>query len=61
MAWSDGVLVRRTGPFATPWRTVLAGETPGALADPRMTLNLNEPGRIADTSWIKPMKDIGIW
>lgn len=61
MPWSDGVLVRRTGPFVTPWRTVLVGETPGALADSRITLNLNEPSRIADTSWIRPMKYIGIW
>ena len=61
MPWSDGVLVRRTGPFTTPWRTVLVGETPGALADSRILLNLNEPSRIADTSWIKPMKYVGVW
>lgn len=61
MPWSDGVLVRRTGPFTTPWRTVLVGETPGALADSRALLNLNEPSRIADTSWIKPMKYVGVW
>ena len=61
MPWSDGVLVRRTGPFQTPWRTVLVGTTPGALADSRIVLNLNEPSKIADTSWIKPMKYVGVW
>ncbi len=59
--WSDGVAVRKRGPFATPWRTVLVGATPGALADSRIELNLNEPSRIADTSWIRPMKYIGVW
>jgi len=61
MPWSDGVLVRKRGPFATPWRTVLIGETPMALADSRMELNLNEPSRIADTSWIHIGKYVGIW
>ena len=61
MPWSDGVLVRKRGPFTTPWRTVLVGETPMALADSRMELNLNEPSRIADTSWIHIGKYVGIW
>jgi alpha-glucosidase len=61
MPWSDGVLVRRTGPFVTPWRTVLVGETAAELADSRIILNLNEPSTIADTSWIRPTKYVGIW
>jgi alpha-glucosidase len=61
MPWSDGVLVRRTGPFVTPWRTVLIGETAAALADSRMELNLNEPSKLKDVSWVKPMKYVGIW
>lgn len=61
MPWSDGVLVRRTGAFQTPWRMVLVGATPGALADSRIELNLNAPSKIADTSWIKPMKYLGVW
>ncbi len=61
MPWSDGVLVRKTGPFTTPWRTVLIGDSPMALADSRIELNLNEPGRIADTSWIKLGKYVGVW
>jgi len=61
MPWSDGVLVRRTGPFATPWRTVLVGETPAALADSRIELNLNEPNKLGDVSWFQPGKYVGVW
>jgi alpha-glucosidase len=61
MPWSDGVLVRKRGPFVTPWRTVLVAETPMALADSRMELNLNERSRISDTSWIHIGKYVGIW
>jgi alpha-glucosidase len=61
MPWSDGVRVRKRGPFVTPWRTVLVGETPMALADSRVELNLNEPNRIFDTSWIHIGKYVGIW
>jgi alpha-glucosidase len=61
MPWSDGVLVRKRGPFVTPWRTVLVGETPMALADSRIELNLNEPSRLRDTSWIHIGKYVGVW
>jgi alpha-glucosidase len=61
MPWQDGTLARKTGPFTTPWRTVLIGDSAGALADSRIELNLNEPSQIADTSWIKPGKYVGIW
>ena len=61
MPWSDGVLAREHGPFVTPWRTVLVGDTPMALANSRMELNLNEPSRIADTSWIRIGKYVGVW
>jgi len=43
--------------FATPWRVVMAAEKPGQLIEHNdILLNLNEPSRIADTSWIKPGK-----
>jgi alpha-glucosidase len=61
MPWSDGVLVRKRGSFVTPWRTVLIGETPTALADSRIELNLNEPNRQRDTSWIHIGKYVGVW
>ena len=61
MPWSDGVKVRRTGPFVTPWRMVLVGRTPGELADSRIELNLNEPNKLGDVSWLKPAKFVGVW
>jgi alpha-glucosidase len=61
MPWSDGIKVRRTGPFRTPWRTVLISETPGGLADSRLELNLNEPAKLGDTSYARPGKYVGIW
>lgn len=62
MPWPDGILAKKTGPFTTPWRTVLVGETPGALADSRITLNLNEPSKVPGIGqWFKPGKYVGIW
>ena len=59
--WSNGVKVYARTPFRTPWRTVVVGDTPGDLATSRLMLNLNEPSKIEDTSWIRPGKYIGIW
>ncbi|HEY0687181.1 MAG TPA: glycoside hydrolase family 97 protein [Steroidobacter sp.] len=61
MPWSDGVKVRRTGPFQTPWRTVLVADTPAGLADSRLLLNLNEPNRLGDVSYARPGKYVGVW
>ena len=48
-------------PFATPWRTITIGDRAGALIESSMILNLNEPCALEDTSWIKPMKYVGVW
>lgn len=48
-------------PFASPWRMVVLADDLRELTASRIMLNLNEPCRIEDTSWIKPMKFIGIW
>lgn len=48
-------------PFNTPWRTIIAGKDAAAILASRMTLNLNEPCKIEDTSWIKPIKYVGVW
>lgn len=48
-------------PCTSPWRTIIAGEKGADILASRMTLNLNEPCKIKDTSWIKPTKYIGIW
>lgn len=61
MPWPDGTLAKKTGPFTTPWRTVLIAGSAGELADSRIELNLNEPNRLGDVSWVKPEKYVGIW
>lgn len=48
-------------PFSTPWRMVVLTKTLPDLVASRIMLNLNEPCKIEDTSWIKPMKFMGIW
>lgn len=48
-------------PCATPWRTVVASDKAADILASKLILNLNEPSRIADTTWIKPQKFIGIW
>ena len=48
-------------PFSTPWRTVIVGDRAGELIESTLTLNLNEPCRLEDTSWIRPMKYVGVW
>ncbi len=48
-------------PFSTPWRTIIVGDRAGALVESNMVLNLNEPCVLEDTSWIKPIKYVGVW
>lgn len=57
----DGVAVRGQAPFATPWRTIQLADRAADLAPSLLGLKLNPPSRIADVSWIKPMKYVGIW
>ncbi len=59
--WSDGVKVRTKTPMVTPWRTIQIADDPGGLITSYLILNLNEPSKIEDTSWIKPGKYVGIW
>lgn len=59
--WSDGSKVKASTPFATPWRTIQIARRPGVLIESSLILNLNEPSRIEDTSWITPCKYAGIW
>ncbi|MFJ6023027.1 glycoside hydrolase family 97 protein [Brevundimonas sp. NPDC092305] len=53
--------VVREAPFTTPWRTIQISDTAGGLVTSQLILNLNEPNRLGDVSWFKPMKYIGIW
>jgi alpha-glucosidase len=59
--WQSGVKVYCEGETKTPWRTIIIGKTAGELMTTRLMLNLNEPSRISDTSWIEPGRYIGIW
>lgn len=59
--WPDGVKVRKGGEFTSPWRTVQIGRRAVDLINSALILNLNEPSKIADTSWIRPQKYVGVW
>ena len=59
--WRNGVKVYAEGELKTPWRTLTIASTPGELMTSRLMLNLNEPSKIKDTSWIEPGRYIGIW
>ncbi len=48
-------------PCQTPWRTVIVSDDARDILASRITLNLNEPCKYEDTSWIKPVKYIGVW
>ena len=48
-------------PCTSSWRTVIVSDDARNILASRITLNLNEPCKIADTSWIKPVKYIGVW
>lgn len=48
-------------PFNTPWRSIQISENAGGLISSRLILNLNEPNKLGDVSWIKPTKYMGIW
>lgn len=58
---SRGARVIRDLPFNTPWRTVRVADNAAGLVENDLELNLNEPNKIGDVSWFKPMKYIGIW
>ena len=59
--WADGVKVRGRTPLVTPWRTIQIADRIEDLQPQVLTLNLNDPSRIADTRWITPQKYVGIW
>ncbi len=48
-------------PAKTPWRTIIVSDNAADILASKMILNLNEPSKISDVSWIKPQKYIGIW
>lgn len=54
--------VSRDSGFSTPWRTIaIADDAPGLYYASRIGLNLNEPNKLGDVSWVKPGKFAGVW
>ena len=48
-------------PTQTPWRTVIVSDKAADILTSRLVLNLNEPTKFKDVSWIKPVKYVGVW
>lgn len=48
-------------PFCTPWRTVIVSDDARQMLACNLILNLNEPCKVTDTSWIHPIKYCGVW
>lgn len=48
-------------PCNTPWRTILVSDDARDMLSSHLILNLNEPCKIKDTSWIHPTKYVGVW
>lgn len=48
-------------PSHSPWRTIIVSDDARDVLASKMTLNLNDPCKIEDTSWIKPVKYVGVW
>lgn len=48
-------------PATSPWRTIMVSNDARDILASKMTLNLNEPCKIENTSWIKPVKYVGVW
>ena len=57
----DGIAARVETPFTSPWRCIIIGMNAGGMATSHLIQNLNEDCRIEDTSWIRPVKFVGIW
>ena len=58
---TTGPAVVRHGAFTTPWRTLrIADDAPGLYMSD-LELNLNEPNRLGDVSWVHPSKFVGVW
>ena len=58
---SYGAAVVRHGAFNTPWRTLQIADSAAGLYMSDLILNLNEPNKLGDVSWLKPSKFVGVW
>jgi hypothetical protein len=48
-------------PAVSPWRTIVVSDKATEILSSKLILNLNEPSKVTDVSWIKPQKMIGVW
>ena len=59
--WENGDKVRTGSSFKTPWRTIQIADSAIGLQQSDLILNLNEPNKLGDVSWVEPSKYVGIW
>jgi alpha-glucosidase len=59
--WSDGTRVKTAPGFKSPWRTIQVSSDAVGLLNSDIILNLNEPNKLGDVSWVDPGKYVGIW
>ncbi|UAB78831.1 glycoside hydrolase family 97 protein [Erythrobacter sp. SCSIO 43205] len=60
-AGSDGIKVHTSAPFKSPWRTIQIAPDAVGLINSDIILNLNEPNKLGDVSWVEPGKYVGVW
>ncbi len=58
---AQGNMAHMQTPCQTPWRTVIISDDARDMLSSNLILNLNEPCKYEDTSWIKPVKYVGVW
>lgn len=58
---ANGDKGRMQAPCTSPWRTIIVSDDARDILASKMTYNLNEPCKIENTSWIKPVKYVGVW
>ena len=58
---AQGNMAHMQCPCTTPWRTLIISDDARDMLASNLILNLNEPCKLEDTSWIKPVKYVGVW
>lgn len=58
---AQGNMAYMQTPCTTPWRTIIVSDDARDILASNLILNLNEPCAYEDTSWIKPVKYVGVW
>jgi alpha-glucosidase len=59
--WANGNKAIATAPMKSPWRSIQIADKPGDLITSYLILNLNDPNKLGDVSWVKPGKYNGMW